>query len=581
MDLPNSEFLLELSLKPAADLLEARDYQINIAKSILRRGNSLVIMPTALGKTFIAILAMAKYVKEMHEGKRKRKKFLFLTPTKPLANQQAKRILELIDFGENEKGGLNSEKIEELNANSTIRLTGLNDPEIDSKKLKRKKKAKDTPPQPVMLMTGENAPEKRSALWKSDEIWCYAATPQTVEFDVLAGRMDLSDFCLVVLDEAHRAVKDYSYSFVAREASKRGLLLIGLTASPSADRKMIDEICMNLNVRNIEIRSETDIDVRKYAHEIKLDWVFVDLPEEMQKIKRQLLELLKEALAQLKELGAMGSVEMKSHKRELLALRHRALANLNGDPANYHILSVHARAMNISHAIDLIEIEGASALLEFMREMEGREKQSKAVRGILADPRWLAAQRDCMEFLEKGKEHPKFEKLVGILKKQPLGGGKAIVFAHYRNTVKKITKVLGEIEGIRPVEFIGKSKGGMGQKAQQQAMQEFRDGKYNVLVATSVAEEGLDIPDVELVVFFESVPSEIRLIQRRGRTGRIKDGKAIVLITKGSKDEALFWSSKYKEKKMKRVVEGLRTSLLDAGAQNELMGGQARTLLDY
>ena len=40
------------------------------------------------------------------------------------------------------------------------------------------------------------------------------------------------------------------------------------------------------------------------------------------------------------------------------------------------------------------------------------------------------------------------------------------------------------------------------------------------LVATSIAEEGLDIPEVDLVVFYEPIPSEIRYIQRRGRTGR-------------------------------------------------------------
>ena len=53
---------------------------------------------------------------------------------------------------------------------------------------------------------------------------------------------------------------------------------------------------------------------------------------------------------------------------------------------------------------------------------------------------------------------------------------------------------------------------------------EFRKGEFNVLVSSSIGEEGLHVPDVDLVVFYEAVPSEIRYIQRRGRTGRTTPG---------------------------------------------------------
>ena len=48
-------------------------------------------------------------------------------------------------------------------------------------------------------------------------------------------------------------------------------------------------------------------------------------------------------------------------------------------------------------------------------------------------------------------------------------------------------------------------------------------------MATSIAEEGLDIPEVDLVVFYEPIPSEIRYIQRKGRTGRNAAGSVIIL----------------------------------------------------
>ncbi len=529
-------FFEGLGLGSLSERLEIREYQASIAKNILEKGNSLVVMPTALGKTFVVLLVMAKMLKEIRDGKRKSGKFLFLTPTRPLAHQQAERIRSLLNLQEEQ----------------------------------------------VKLMTGEMAPEKRQEGWSNKETVCYVATPQTVEFDVLASRMGLKDFSLIVLDEAHRAVKEYSYSFIAKEAGNFDALLIGLTASPSSKREVIDEICYNLQVRNIEIRDENDLDVRKYAHKIKLDWVFVGLPEEFIEVRDLLREMLREVLAKLKLLGVYENLDVKNHKRGLMDLRKRALEELRGDARNYQVLSLQARAMNISHAIDLIEIEGAYSLSKFLKEMGERKTQTKAVRLLLSDPRWLKIQLRVMELVEKGVAHPKFEKMREAVKKEILKGGKIIVFAHYRNVVKRIVEVLNGMEGVKAVEFIGKSKGGMGQKQQQYVMQEFREGRHNVLVATSVGEEGLDVPEVELVVFFEAVPSEIRLIQRRGRTGRVKEGKVIVLVTKESKDEAFFWSSRIKERKMKKMVESMRRGgFVNIEEQDEIIRGEQSRILEY
>src|SRR5437879_11855317 len=74
------------------------------------------------------------------------------------------------------------------------------------------------------------------------------------------------------------------------------------------------------------------------------------------------------------------------------------------------------------------------------------------------------------------------------------------------------------------MRFVGQaSRGediGLSQKEQVDILDKFRAGEINVLVATSIGEEGLDIPQVDHVVFYEPVPSEIRQIPPRGRTGR-------------------------------------------------------------
>ena len=59
--------------------------------------------------------------------------------------------------------------------------------------------------------------------------------------------------------------------------------------------------------------------------------------------------------------------------------------------------------------------------------------------------------------------------------------------------------------------------------------QKFRSGAFNVIVATSIGEEGLDIMEVDLVISFDANISPLRMIQRMGRTGRKHDGRVDIL----------------------------------------------------
>ncbi|MFH1107091.1 MAG: helicase-related protein [Candidatus Micrarchaeota archaeon] len=550
--------LSETMLKKGA--MEARDYQASIAESVLEKGNTLAILPTALGKTFVAAIVIARRMWEERQGKAVRAKTLFLTPTKPLAGQQARRLAELMELeGKREE----------------ITVEGRRKP-LEIKE--------------VMVMSGETPPEARAKVWASPIVKIVCATPQTVEYDLLAGRMRLQEFGLVVFDEVHRAVKEYSYSFVAREAGKiNGMLLLGLTASPSSKREAIKEICENLNIANVEIRSDTDEDVRKYVQQTKVQWAFVDFPKEFEGIRKTLQEMLREVLDELKGLGAIESSDFKKHKRQLLEARKKAMEKVGKrEFEGYKILSLQAKAMNISHAIDLLESEGLHALHEFIKEMRTRKQTSKAVKQLNEDFRLKLVEVKSEELLKAGMEHPKYRKLKAIVSDAARDAQSVIVFAHYRNTVEKIVDELNGFAGIKARQFVGKSKEGMSQGKQEQALQEFREKKFNVLVATSVAEEGIDIPAVDLVVFFEAVPSEIRAIQRRGRTGRVKEGKVIVLITRGSKDEAFLWISRRREQQMRQVIGEMKREKAaqspantPASKQDEIIIGNQKRVFDF
>ena len=132
-----------------------------------------------------------------------------------------------------------------------------------------------------------------------------------------------------------------------------------------------------------------------------------------------------------------------------------------------------------------------------------------------------------------------------------------------------ISKKINEL-GVKAKVFVGQARKtssgestGLSQKQQKKIIEDFSDGKINVLCATCIAEEGLDIPEVGTVVFYEPIPSAIRTIQRSGRTARLSKGKLIMLITKKTRDEAFFYVSRSREKKMHTAISKIKQELAD------------------
>ena len=153
------------------------------------------------------------------------------------------------------------------------------------------------------------------------------------------------------------------------------------------------------------------------------------------------------------------------------------------------------------------------------------------------------------------------------MQKQPKS--RVIIFSQFRDTVNKIKSTLEQLPGVRPVIFVGQamkthSSGkitGLKQSEQQEVIRKFSKGEFNVLVATSIAEEGLDIPEVHEVIFYEPIPSAIRSIQRRGRTARLTPGSLKILITKNTRDQAFHYASQAKEKKMHQAIDEIKNKM--------------------
>jgi Fanconi anemia group M protein len=503
-------------------MVEPRAYQINIIKSVNSGMNTLVILPTGLGKTLIAVFAIAK---ALHEGK----SAILLAPTKPLSEQHYQTLSSL------------------LNVDKDI----------------------------VLLLTGALSGKKREELEAHARV--IAATPQTVANDLQKGRLSLKDFSVVVFDECHRAVGRYAYTYIADECKLRGIQLLGLTASPGGDTKRIEALLETLGIQNIEIRISTDSDVVPYVMSKEMTTFYVDNSSTINTILATLRPVIEEHLGNLYSKGLSPFKHFDNmSKRRVLEIGDN-ISKIQARNYKFSLLFDYTYLLDLTHAYDLVSTEGLYPFISYLDSLESRESKSRGVKSILSNTAVRAALNTAKSAAARGEEHPKMSLAVSVIKNS-LAGKSVIVFAQYRSTIKKLVELFGA-NGISARAFVGK-KEGITQGQQQQTINDFRDGKFSVLVATSIGEEGLDIPAVDAVILYEPVPSEIRNIQRKGRAGRIKFGRVIVLVASKTKDEKYLLISRLKERRMRDLVLKIKNRFEVDAAGAALTGKGQRTLLN-
>lgn len=519
-----------------SNAIEARLYQQVLAADVLKKGNTMIVAPTALGKTIVATLVAADRLEKV-----KNSKILVLAPSKPLAIQHESTFKEFLTV-------------------------------------------------PCSSITGAVKTDERVKRWEESQIIC--ATPQTVESDLLKGRYSLKDVSLVVFDECHHGVGSYSYVYLASRYVKESKfnLILGLTASPGSDKEKIKEVCDNLYIQSIVVKTEEDNDVRPYFNPVAIDWVRVKMSSELEKIKTHVDKALKIRLKGLKNMGVIRTVSV--NKLDILKARGRvqsAIArSVNPKKECFQAISILSAVINIQHSQELIETQGVVTFNKYVARL--RKKKTKAAKSLIQDPNFGKAIYLAREAEKHGLEHPKLKKVTDIIKKELGQNGqtklqsdryvkdadqkssKIMVFTQYRDSLEMIHQKL-EKEGIKSAKFFGQAsrdgEKGLTQKEQKEIIKAFKIGEYDVLLSTSVAEEGIDIPAVDLVILYEPVPSEVRMIQRRGRTGRKHSGRVKVLITNGTRDEGYYWASVNKERRMKHqlidpdVLEELNSNAIE------------------
>jgi len=486
-----------------------RDYQKSIVETSKSK-NTLVVLPTGLGKTKIAIASSIERINKFPNSK-----ILILSPTKPLSDQIKKEFQ-------------------------------------DSANLEKDK---------TILLTGAIAPEKRTNLYKEAKV--IIATPQTIQKDIENNRINLEYFSLLVIDEAHRSRQKFANTIVAKDYIKQSQYprILALTASPGSTREKINEIKENLFIETIEIRDSEDPDVEKYVQKKNLKMIEVELPTDFLTIHKLLAEVYKKRLKQIQAFGLTKPISV-INKRDLLAFQNALFGEAKrGNRASYYGVSLTSGAIKLTHAMELLETQGLKSFTKFMDKIQ--KETAKASIAINKEPQITRARVLLEKLNEKDLDHPKLNKLVEIvtseLKKNP--DIKILIFANFRDTVKNIVNEIKKIHGASPSELVGQ-KEGVTQKKQIEIIKQFEEGIFNILVGTSISEEGLSLGQLDTAIFYDQASSGIRRIQRTGRVGRLKAGEIIHLITKNTRDQAYYWKSQRDEKKMKNIISNIQKKLI-------------------
>ena len=474
-------FIEHKLIKPNS--IEIREYQTNLANDV-KNQNCLIVLPTGLGKTTIALQVIVDYMQNGTGG------VLFLAPTRVLVNQHyefLKENLLIADIG---------------------------------------------------IVTGEDLLSKRKKKWMNSVV---CATPEITKNDFARNMVSPNQFALVVFDEAHRTVGDYAYSIIAKYFQNTDTRILAMTATLPSEKEKAKEIVTRLHIKNLIERSDESPDVKPYIQKTETEWVRVDLTKEMKVIQMCIKLALEERYKELRKNGLRLS-DNKSLSQLLNARQYVLTQNRRSAKPLF-------TAIRITYALNIFEAHGITPFLKFCDRT--KEKKGAGIKDLFEiDPNFTRAISLAKNQQSNGLEHPKIDRLVDVLRDVE---SKVLIFSSYRDSVNVIHQKLLDMN-ISAEILIGKSgKTGLKQKKQVETVQRFRDGVTKALIATRVGEEGLDISEVNLVIFYDNVPSSIRFIQRKGRTGRKDKGRLIVLIAKNTIDETYYFIGKRKIESAKNM----------------------------
>lgn len=441
------------------------------------------------------------------------------------------------------------------------------------------------PSKDCVEITGKHSKSMRKELWQTKRV--FFATPQTVQSDLNSEEnFPFRSIRLVVVDEAHKAKGKYAYTEVIQAIASRNRLfrVLALSATPGRHIEDVVEVIKNLLISHVEIRWENSIDVAPYVHKRRIQTEVVHLSGRLKQIREEFIIIADKYVRRLYDNDAIVGTP-NSLTKSILFMQHKrykeTLSNRQ-NPKDSQIMSDFSMAVSLFHALELLEKHGLRIFINYFDDESN----------VTKDKFFLAKDRALKIFVDKLREelgpnplathdeslpngsiidmplnfdfgHPKFN----ILQKCLIDhftthqDSRVIVFCEYRDSVLLLYRLLLQNRPlIKPKIIVGKGGNTSGlklvtEKQQKFVMQSFREGIVNTLIATCVAEEGIDVGEVDLIICFDiSTKNPQRFVQRIGRTGRKREGKIIALVTEGIEQETLKEVIANKDKTNQKIV---------------------------
>ena len=288
------------------------------------------------------------------------------------------------------------------------------------------------------------------------------------------------------------------------------------------------------------------------------EWITIEFSGAIKVLHNEIKKVYDNKMLELKKFGIYKPTNLIT-KKDLLGLQIRFRDWIrDNNPLAYRGIVLTSQLIKIDYALELLETQTLKSALKFLEKI--KDDPSKSAKSLIKEYWFEDCLKKINKMIDEGIENPKINKMIEIIKAQLEINkySKIMIFVNFRNTVDEITERLNKIQDIRAIKLVGQ-KDGVSQKTQISSIKKFEDGVFNVLVGTSISEEGLNISGgSDLAIFYDNVSTSIRRIQRSGRVGRIKAGRIIFLMNKDTRDIAYYWKSKKEEVKMRNILNNMK-----------------------
>jgi len=464
-----------------------RKYQFRICRTALFN-NTLVCLPTGLGKTFIATVIMHNYYRWFLKGL-----VFFLAPTKPLVDQQYNAFSEIV---------------------------------------------KNVPHNVISQLTGKSGKAQRQREYCTSRI--FFMTPQTLANDLEAGIIQEKNITCIVFDEAHKATGNYAYCRIIKhlEITGIGYRIVGLSATPGSDEEQVQELIRNLAISKIEARDENDPDVKPYTHNKNIQELHIKNTECVIKLEKLIKEVIDIPKRFLEEHNLLPRQKWMHNKLQILEWQEKfqerfaKVSEQYGEDFVFLAFTSFSCMLSLVTSHQMLLTHGVATFKENILKFKDSVNEKRG-RLIIIQSQAFQDLINILTEIDSPEIHPKLIKTKEVLYEyysDPANAkSQTIIFTMFVASARQIAKFFKEDKFVNAALFVGQANG-ITQKQQIEIISDFKNHVYNTLIATCIGEEGLDIGQVNLIICYDFTGSPVRMIQRFGRTGRKQDGKIVIML---------------------------------------------------